>query len=167
MRLEQKAANKKGAIYNLSKGLKECATDGELWSIAIEMEPKATRKKKIVDALDKCQDDPFVNLSVAKLFWKERKYEKAKKWIEKAVLLNKAIGDSWACLYLFEKTAANDQQEASKVLQQIMEIRPKEGRIWNQVRKSEEAFTTSDSKKIEWIIARVITIVENELSTIE
>jgi pre-mRNA-processing factor 6 len=72
-----------------------------LWSYAIELEPKATRKKKIVDALNQCQDDAYVNLAVAKLFWKERKYEKVKRWLEKAVLLNKSIGDSWCALYLF------------------------------------------------------------------
>jgi hypothetical protein len=31
--------------------LKECGNDGELWAMAIELEPKVTRKKKIYEAL--------------------------------------------------------------------------------------------------------------------
>jgi pre-mRNA-processing factor 6 len=89
-------------MYVLSRGLKECPNDGGLWALAIELEPKATRKKRIVDALKQCPDDPYVNLSVAKLFWKERKIEKTRKWIEKTLLLNPDIGDSWVCMYLFE-----------------------------------------------------------------
>ena len=36
----------------LARALKECPNEGELWALAIELEPKATRKKKIVDALN-------------------------------------------------------------------------------------------------------------------
>jgi len=36
------------------------------------------------------------------VFWKEKKREKAKKWLEKAIELDKGLGDAWACLYVFE-----------------------------------------------------------------
>lgn len=61
----------------LSKGLQECPRNGELWSLAIELEPKNTRKKKSADAVNACVDDPYVYLSTAKIFWKEQKLEKA------------------------------------------------------------------------------------------
>lgn len=35
----------------LSRALKECPENGELWALAIELEPKNMRTKKIKDAL--------------------------------------------------------------------------------------------------------------------
>jgi len=35
----------------LSRALKECPNDGVLWALAIELESKSARKKKIVDAM--------------------------------------------------------------------------------------------------------------------
>lgn len=52
---------------------------------------------------------------MAKLFWKERKNEKAKKWIEKAILLNKKIADSWVALYFHHKFMTSEKEEAKKI----------------------------------------------------
>ena len=52
-----------------------------MWSLAVENEPKRTRKAKIVDAMKKGENNPYVVLSIAKIFWKEKKYEKARKWL--------------------------------------------------------------------------------------
>ena len=77
IKLELDAGNKKGANYIISRALQDCGDNGELWALAVELEPKATRKSKIFEAIKKCPDDPYVNLSVAKIFWKENKHEKA------------------------------------------------------------------------------------------
>lgn len=45
------------------------------------------------------ENDPHVVLSVAKLFWKEKKYEKARKWFERVIILNPDFGDGWAYFY--------------------------------------------------------------------
>ncbi len=100
--LEYECNNIKGCLFNLSKALKECQTDGILWSLAIDLEPKANRKKKIKDALNYCENDPYVHASVAKIFWSEKKHDKVRKWLEKALVLDENIGDHWALLYLFE-----------------------------------------------------------------
>jgi pre-mRNA-processing factor 6 len=47
-----------------------------------------------------CVDDPHVYLATAKIFYKENKMEKFKRWVEKALLLNPRLGDAWAYLYL-------------------------------------------------------------------
>ena len=88
-------------MYMLSKGLQENPKAGELWALAIELEPKNTRKAKIVDALKHNDNDPYVIVSVAKLFWKDKKFEKAKKWFERAIALDPLVGDSWAYYYKF------------------------------------------------------------------
>lgn len=72
--------------------------------MAIELEPINTRKKKSADAVSICIDDPQIYLSTAKIFWKELKHEKCKKWLEKAILLNPRLGDAWAYLYLLMKS---------------------------------------------------------------
>lgn len=85
----------KAAIFTLSKALQENPKSGELWALAIEMEPKNTRKAKIVDALKHNENNPWVIVSIARVFWKEKKFDKAKKWLERAIALDKNIGDSW------------------------------------------------------------------------
>ena len=55
-----------------------------------------------MDALKKCDNNPLVIISVAKLFEKDRKAAKARKWFERAVALDAKLGDAWAFLYAFE-----------------------------------------------------------------
>lgn len=74
---------------------------GELWSLAVENEPKRTRKAKIVDAMKKGENNPYVVLSIAKIFWKEKKIEKARKWLERSLALDPNIGDTWTFYWKF------------------------------------------------------------------
>ena len=55
-------------VQLLSQALVQCPKSGLLWSEAIRMESKAQRKAKSVDALKKCENDPIVIATVAKLF---------------------------------------------------------------------------------------------------
>jgi pre-mRNA-processing factor 6 len=57
-------------MFCLSKGLSECPKSGQLWALAVELEPRANRKKKVSDAMEACPDNSLVNLCVAKIFWK-------------------------------------------------------------------------------------------------
>lgn len=76
--LELKANNLEGALYFTAKALQEMPESGDLWAMAIELEPKSTRKTKLVGALKQCENDPLVILSIGKIFWKEKKMEKAR-----------------------------------------------------------------------------------------
>lgn len=82
--------------------LQECPNSGLLWSEAIFMEPRPQRKTKSVDALKKCDNDPIIIMTIARLFWAERKVDKARTWFEKAVKVDPDRGDSWAWFYKFE-----------------------------------------------------------------
>lgn len=66
------------------------------------MEPRPQRKTKSVDALKKCDNDPIIIATIARLFWAERKVDKARTWFEKAVKVDPDRGDSWAWFYKFE-----------------------------------------------------------------
>jgi len=58
------------------------------------MENKLTRKRFSIDAMQKTDNAPQTIVSVAKIFWKEKKYHKARKWFDRAVMLNPDLGDS-------------------------------------------------------------------------
>jgi pre-mRNA-processing factor 6 len=69
------------------------------------MENKLTRKRLCINAMKNSNNDPHTIVSVAKIFWKEKKYNKARKWFERAVTLDPDLGDSWIYYYAFEKDA--------------------------------------------------------------
>ena len=91
IKLEMDAGQKKGAVFMLSKALQECPRNGELWSLAIELEPVTTRKKKSGEAVEICVDDPQVYLSTSKIFWKEQKPVAAQLSRWRSDLLAKAL----------------------------------------------------------------------------
>ena len=123
----------------LAKALQENPTSGELWSIAIELESKSTRKAKIVDALKQCDNDPLVIVSVAKLFWKDKKYEKAKKWFERGIALDPNNGDIWAFYwrFLFE---CEGKESAEEIKKKCIEQDPRGGKLWNMVKKGDDGW---------------------------
>jgi pre-mRNA-processing factor 6 len=86
----------------LSRALQECPNSGKLWGLAIEIEPAATRKAKSMDALKTLDNDSDIFIAVSKIFWGEKKPEKTRKWLKKAVALNKDNGDAWAHYFRFE-----------------------------------------------------------------
>ncbi|KAI8824841.1 PRP1 splicing factor, N-terminal-domain-containing protein [Fimicolochytrium jonesii] len=102
VRVETRAGNTPMARALLAKALQECPTSGMLWAEAILMEPRAQRKTRSADALKKCENDPVVVVTVARLFWAERKVDKARNWFGRAVKTDPDLGDSWAWWYKFE-----------------------------------------------------------------
>merc|ERR1719352_1872807 len=86
------ANNEKVATHLMSRALQECPNSGPLWSRAIELEAKSAQSAKSVDALKKCENDTYVIVAVAKLFWKDMKTAKARKWFNRAVSLNHSLG---------------------------------------------------------------------------
>jgi len=77
-----------------AKALQECPASGQLWAEHIATAPKARQRARSVDALKKCDNDPFVVLAVASLFERDRKIPKARKWFNRAVTLNPDLGDA-------------------------------------------------------------------------
>jgi pre-mRNA-processing factor 6 len=71
--------------------------------MSVWAEPRPTRKSRSVDALKKSADDPLIICTVARLFWAERKIEKARQWFSRAVATNPDLGDSWAWWLKFER----------------------------------------------------------------
>jgi len=117
--LEERAGALNQAKANLAKGkllylacetntqitaaLQECPTSGILWSMAIMAEPRPLRRGKSVDALKKVGDKSALILcTAARLFWSERKVEKARDWFARAVKADGDQGDVWGWWMKFE-----------------------------------------------------------------
>jgi hypothetical protein len=83
-------------------GIQECPTSGRLWALQIWNEPRPQRKTRAADALKRTNDDPIIIAVIARLFWSERKIEKARQWFGRAVDAGKDVGDNWGWWYRFE-----------------------------------------------------------------
>lgn len=134
IRLERRANSEKLAVTLMARALQECPNSGLLLAENIIMSPRAEQKAKSADAIKKCPDDPLVIIAVASLFASERKVDKARKWFQRGVILNKDLGDSWAKFYVFEKKFG-DAEKQKAVKDQCIAADPKHGDIWCSILK--------------------------------
>lgn len=111
-------------------------------SEAIFMEKKTGRRTKSVDALKKCENDPLVLLSVARLFLSELKYKKARSWFHRCVKIDPDYGDAWASYYKFE-LQHGDEGKQEEVRKQCIKADPKHGEHWQAARKAVENWKLS------------------------
>ena len=134
VRLERRAGNRKAAATLMPKALQQCRTAGILWAEAIAMEPRAQQKTKSSDALKACDNDPHVIMAVSRLFWRDRKEEKARSWCNRAVTIDPGLGDAWANYFAFETQHGNPEQQA-EVLRRTIAADPHQGDEWTKVSK--------------------------------
>ncbi|EPQ56815.1 hypothetical protein GLOTRDRAFT_115025 [Gloeophyllum trabeum ATCC 11539] len=132
--VEERSGGAAQAKAMLARGLQECPTSGILWSMSIWAEPRPSRKSRSVDALKKSADDPVIICTVARLFWAERKIEKARQWFERAVKTNEDLGDIWAWWYKFElQHGTKEHQE--EVVKRCVAAEPHHGPVWQATAK--------------------------------
>jgi pre-mRNA-processing factor 6 len=151
IRAELRHGNKKEADSLLAKALQECQTSGILWAAAIEMVPRPQRKSKSSDAIKRCDHDPHVIAAVAKLFWHDRKVDKARSWLNRAVTLAPDIGDFWALFYKFELQHGNADTQRD-VLKRCIAAEPKHGERWQAISKAVE----NSHQPVDAILRRVV-----------
>lgn len=70
------------------------------------------RAGKSLEALKRCDNDPHVITAVARRFWADRKYAKARKWFNRAITLDPNMGDAWAAYYAFELQQGTEVEQA-------------------------------------------------------
>lgn len=70
-------------------------------------EPRPTRKSRSVDALKRTNNAVEVIITVARLFWSERKVDKARDWFNRSVTANGDFGDAWGWWSKFEQNHGN------------------------------------------------------------
>ncbi|KAG6486140.1 protein STABILIZED1-like [Zingiber officinale] len=157
IRSEARHGNKKEADSLMAKALQECPTSGILWAASIEMVPRPQRKTKSADALKRCDHDAYVISSVAKLFWQDRKVDKARNWFNRAVTLSPDIGDFWVFYYKFELQHGTDETQKD-VLKRCVAAEPKHGERWQVISKAVE----NSHLPIEAILKKVVLALGKE-----
>ena len=133
-RLERRSGNTKLAESLMARALQECPKSGRLLAENIATAPRVEQKSKAADAIKRNPESPLVIAVVASLFASDRKIIKARKWFERAVLLNPDLGDSWAKYYIFESNHGTKQQREA-VKERSIKAEPKHGEIWQSVMK--------------------------------
>lgn len=148
IRLELRAGNINQAKPLISKALQECPSSGILWSEQILLEPRNQRIPRATDALHKCETDPYLVCTIGRIFWEQRKFEKAGNWLGKAVKANLDIGDSWGWYYKFlvettsslgedKEKLAERAQIISDMVMEMAKADPKHGLLWPGVNKAD------------------------------
>ncbi|KAL4901943.1 hypothetical protein BDW74DRAFT_68486 [Aspergillus multicolor] len=135
VRVERRANNLPQAKVLMARALQEIPSSGLLWSESIwHLEPRSQRKARSLEAIKKVDNDPILFVTVARIFWLERRLEKAMTWFEKAIVSNSDFGDAWAWYYKFLLQHGTDEKRAD-VISKCVLSEPKHGEIWQAVAK--------------------------------
>lgn len=154
VRVERRAGNHKAAATLMAKALQQCRNAGTLWAEAIAMEPRAQQKTKSSDALKAFDNDPHVIVAVSRLFWRDRKEEKARSWCNRAVTLDPDLGDAWANYYAFELQHGTEEQQ-KEVLRRCIAADPHHGDGWTAVSKDWATLGNMEKTSTEKVVIRV------------
>ncbi|ORX53507.1 hypothetical protein DM01DRAFT_1383543 [Hesseltinella vesiculosa] len=134
IRIERRANNVSAAKAVAAKALQECPGSGAIWTEFIFMEARPQRKARSVDALKKCDNDPIIVTTVARLFWTDRKIDKARTWFQKAVQVDPDQGDSYAWWFKFELQHGTEAQQ-ELVIKKCVQAEPRHGEYWQPITK--------------------------------
>ena len=135
VRLERRAGNLTAANNLMAQALQDVPTSGLLWSEKImHLEARTQRKPRVLEAIKKVDADPMLFVTAARLFWGERKLEKAMTWFEKAIVLDSDLGDTWAWYIKFLREHGTEQKRA-EVVSKCVVSEPKHGEVWQSVSK--------------------------------
>lgn len=179
VRVERRANNISQAKVLMSKALQEVPKSGLLWTESIwHLEPRTQRKPRSLEAIKKVDNDAILFVAVARLFWGERKLEKAQNWFEKAILLDSDLGDTWAWYYKFllqhgtevscrcsvqaescvevGNAKSDVQEKRADVLSKCILSEPRHGEIWQNVAKDPK----NAGKKTDEILHMVVAELE-------
>jgi pre-mRNA-processing factor 6 len=158
VRLERRADNIPAAQSLMAQALQILPKSGLLWSEKImHLENRKQRKARALEAIRLVENDKFLFVAVARIFWAERKLDKAVSWFEKAVLLDADYGDTWAWYMRFLNQHGTDEKKA-EVVRQCGLAEPKHGEVWQRVAKDPK----NAGKKVDEILAIVVKEVEKE-----
>jgi pre-mRNA-processing factor 6 len=135
VRVERRANNIAQAKVLMARALQEAPASGLLWSESIwHLEPRAQRKARSLEAIKKVDNDPILFITVARIFWGERRLEKAMTWFEKAIVSDSDYGDGWAWYYKFLLQHGTEDKR-SDVISKCISMEPKHGEVWQSVAK--------------------------------
>ncbi|EAQ92293.1 hypothetical protein CHGG_00528 [Chaetomium globosum CBS 148.51] len=135
IRVERRAGNANQAKSLMASALQQMPKSGLLWAERIlHLEARTQRKTLITEAIKKVEDDPVLQVTAARILWAERKLDRAQNWFERALLLDRHIGDTWAWYYKFLLQHGTDEKRADLVAKCVLND-PRHGEHWQAVAK--------------------------------
>ena len=156
VKIEFRAGNIQQAKIMMAKALQHHSTSGRLWSFNIwNLEARTQRKPRSLEAIKKVDNDPTLFVTVARVFWGERRLEKAASWFEKAILLDSDLGDTWAWYYKFLTQHGTDEKR-QEVVEKCKSNEPKHGELWQAIVKDPK----NAGLGVEQVLLKVVALVE-------
>ncbi|KAK6854543.1 Pre-mRNA-splicing factor prp1 [Apiospora arundinis] len=138
VRIELRAQNTKQAEALMERALRDVPkpAQGALWSEKIwHMTQRPQRKARGLEAIKEVDNDPTLLVAVARIFWGERKLDKAQNWFEKALVRDPDLGDSWAWYYKFLLEHGTSEKRA-EVASKCVSVEPRHGEVWQRIAKT-------------------------------
>ncbi|PHH83353.1 hypothetical protein CDD82_1866 [Ophiocordyceps australis] len=155
VRLERRAGNAAQARSMMARAQHQVPRSGLLWAEQIwHLEPRTQRKPRSLEAIKKVDNDALLFVAVARIFWADRKLDKAQSWFEKALVLDPDHGDSWAWYYRFLCQHGTDEKRL-EVVGKCVHSEPRHGELWQAVAK--------DPKNANLGTEEVLKLVASEL----
>ena len=156
VKVEFRANNIQQAKNLMAKALQSHGTSGQLWSFNIwNLEARTQRKPRSLEAIKKVDNDPTLFVTVARVFWGERRLEKAANWFEKAILLDADLGDTWAWYYKFLIQHGTNEKR-NEVIEKCKSNEPRHGELWQQITKDPK----NAGLGLEEVLQRVVAMLE-------
>ncbi|KAF8851555.1 hypothetical protein BDZ45DRAFT_601268 [Acephala macrosclerotiorum] len=156
VRLERRGNNISQAKNLMAQALQQVPNSGLLYTESIwHLEARTQRKPRALEAIKKVDNDPILFVTIARIFWGERRLEKAQNWFEKAILLDSDLGDTWAWYYKFLLQHGTEEKRAD-VVAKLTLSEPRHGEVWQHVSKDPK----NASKNLEEILNIVVGKLE-------
>ncbi|KAK3373279.1 putative pre-mRNA splicing factor prp1 [Lasiosphaeria ovina] len=153
IRVERRASNLTQAKSLMAKALQQMPKSGLLWAERIlNLEARTQRKALLAEALKKVEDDPILLVTVARILWAERKLDRAQSWFEKALLLDRDMGDSWAWYYKFLLQHGTEEKRKELVAKCILND-PHHGEHWQAIAKDPRNANKKPEEVLELVVA--------------
>lgn len=155
VRLEHRAGNVPAAQNIMAQALQEVPNSGLLWAEKIwHLEARTQRKPRSLEAIKKVDNDPILFVAVARIFWGERRLEKAASWFEKAILLDADRGDTWAWYYKFVCQHGTEEKR-EEVVSKCVLSEPRHGEVWQSVAKDPKNWGKGVEEILKVVAARI------------
>ncbi|KAK0615841.1 pre-mRNA splicing factor prp1-like protein [Bombardia bombarda] len=138
IRVERRAGNVNQAKSLMASALQQMPKSGLLWAERIlNLEVRTQRKSLLAEAIKKVEDDPILLVTAARILWAERKLDRAQNWFDKALLLDRDIGDTWAWYYKFLSQHGTEEKREELVSKCVLND-PRHGEHWQAIAKNPE-----------------------------
>lgn len=157
IRLERRAGNTPAAQKLMAQALQAvpAADSGLLWVENIwNLSTRTQRKPLVLEAIKRTDNDALLFVTAARIFWAERRLEKAATWFEKAILVDADLGDSWIWYWKFLEQHGTEEKRA-EVLNKVALTEPKHGEWWQAVNKAPENAGKSAEEVLKLAAAKI------------